>query len=151
MTTHKVRKIYGENVCMVCARSWEDGDEVPECHPTPKVPYTRYVGKEYQEHELGPQPTPAVKAFFLHNTKTMTAVVCYAKSRYNALSLGERFFKGMIDKCEEVGPEYLRYYVEGRDPYIEASPRNVLRLREHHLTPRAIKIVGPMNFKRENL
>lgn len=147
MTTHKVRKIYGENVCMVCARSWEDGDEVPECHPTPKVPYTRYVGKEYRQDELEAMSKP-VNVFMLYGANN-TASVAYAKTERDAVILGTRFFGPRLTGCAAAPASFLDFFVEGRDPYVEANPRNILHMNDR--TPSGPRIVSPIDFKREYL
>lgn len=159
MNTHKkLRKVYGENVCTACGKSWEDGDEVPVCdRPFPEVVHDnsieaikKYIGLTpgyvSHGHDVGKTKaaTPELSCWLMLSVDGV-AMVGYARHYGEALELAHRWAGSRVNEVrqwvEQAAP------ADKSTPYLELSP-NKIRDLDAALGKSFIKIVSPVHFKR---
>lgn len=146
MNTHKkLRKVYGENVCTACGKSWEDGDEVPICDDEhPRVERVAITLPPLIPTARTRVPDPEFSCWLMLSASGF-AMVGYARHYGEALELAHRWAGSRVVE--------VRQWVERKapvdisKPYLELSPKVVKELDIAH-GQSFIKIVSPVHFKR---
>ncbi|QPB11428.1 hypothetical protein JT321_gp01 [Providencia phage Kokobel1] len=159
MNVHKqLRKVYGENVCTACGKSWEDGDEVPVCDDEhPRVEHDHSIeaikkhigltpGTVYHRNKAG--ETKAAEPEFscwLMLSANGFAMVGYARNYSEALALAHRWAGNKVTEVRQWLDQKAPAEIE--KPYLELSPYLVKSLDIAH-GQTLLKIVSPVYFKK---
>lgn len=149
MTTHSnVKKKYNENLCMDCGCSWEDGDEIPECVPSPKQSHAVQrdivaVNTRGKTRKVFYHPdAPEMKAFKV--TRASVAVLVYGTSKQSALAVVRNWTReDDILEVEFVQTCNVLCQCPERIPYIEMASPQLKRAEELTGTP----FVSPSTFR----